>query len=254
MVGVDNPTAQNMSNKCLNPGCSRVYTPGHYGRKQKVCSYAACRAWYRGHWRATRRPPRGLAKGDYTKVVRAAKRDIRFWALVVCARESGLRKGELLGLTWVDMINGAGKVKAVVEVRGQWKDSGGFVLTKNRQSKLGLFSAVARKALAAYRKALTAGNGRIKPDSRVWPLSEAWVWGRWVDLQIALGVKNKETGAPYRFHDLRHTVGCELVRAGRVDLAKQMLGHKRIETTMIYAEQSPEDILADVERVRRGRG
>jgi integrase len=178
-----------------------------------------------------------------------------FYSLVVCARETGLRKGELLGLTWGDLDAGGGhQYKPVVEVRGQWSDAEGFKLSKRKRSRLGLFSAAARKALAAYRRTLAVGNGRAAAEARVWPVSEAWVWHRWVSVQAAHGIKNPETGRPYRFHDLRHTLAVELAKAGRLDLVKEMLDHKRLETSMIYTAQAPEDTLADVERVRRGRG
>jgi integrase len=236
--------------RCKNPSCQKTFTPGHYGPKQKVCGAPACRAWYRSHWQATRRPPRGLSPEEFETALSGFDRDPLMRSLVIAARETGLRKGELLGLTWGDVCDGE-KIRPVVEVRGQWSDARGFAPGKSRRSRLALFSSRAREALAEYRKALKESGHPPRPSERVWPVSESWVWQRWVDTQRHRGVKNPETGRPYRFHDLRHTLAIELARAGRLDLVKKMLDHKSLETSMIYVSQSPEDILEDVERVRR---
>jgi integrase len=236
--------------KCKNPSCQKTFEPGHYGRRQKVCGAPACRAWYRSHWQSTRRPPRGLSTEEFEAALSGFDRDPLMRSLVIAARETGLRKGELLGLTWGDVCDG-GKIRSVVEVRGQWSDAAGFAPSKRRRSRLALFSTRAREALAAYRKALKESGRPPRPSDRVWPVSESWVWQRWVETQRLRGIKNPETGRPYRFHDLRHTLAVELARAGRLDLVKEMLDHRRLETSMIYVAQAPEDILEDVERVRR---
>ncbi len=96
--------------------------------------------------------------------------------------------------------------------------------------------------------------GNAKRAGRVWPVSESQVWKFFVQVQLAMKIKNPQTGEPYRFHDLRHSVGRELVKAGRVDLAQKMLGHRKLETTMGYAELSGDEILEDLEKIRRNGG
>jgi integrase len=195
-----------------------------------------------------RRPPRGIPDADFGRILgRAVKWGEPFAALVRVARETGCRKGELLGLCWRDVLDGDGKARSAVTIRGQWSDTEGFKTTKTGNSRTSMFSPPARSAVEFLRGLAP----KARPDERVFKVSEATAWRWFVEVQEALKIKNPETGHAYRFHDLRHSVGVELARAGRLDLAKRMLGHKRLETTMIYAELSPDEILEDVEEVRR---
>lgn len=231
--------------KCINPSCGKKYTPGHYGKKQRVCGNTLCTAWYKLYWSQVRKPPRGVSEAILAQIERECRSDVLRFTLLVVARETGLRKGEILGLTWEDVMEG-NRAKSEVIVRGQWEDGIGFKPTKTRTSDIGLFSERARKAIDR----LYASKKR-RAEDRVFPLSESSVWKWFTKLQKSLGIKNPETKSPFRFHDLRHCVGVELVAAGRIDLAQKMLRHKSINSTMIYAQRSPSEILEDVERVRR---
>lgn len=119
-------------NRCLNPACDRAFKPGRYGKRQVVCSgtYRAkcgpkcagkkcprckgsgswarpCREWYKAHQLATAPPPRGLGE-SWPKVERKlVDLPLRHAVLIRVARATGLRKGELLGLTWADVLEGA---------------------------------------------------------------------------------------------------------------------------------------------------
>lgn len=230
---------------CANPSCKREFVPGHYGKKQRVCSSPECRAWYRTYWRETRRAPRGIPDETLSKIITSSPPLLR--TLILVARDTGLRKGELLGLTWGDVLDRGGGVRTSVEIRGQWVDGKGFRPTKTKCSRLAYLT---RRAVDAIRevKGLCAKHPK---EGRVWPVSESWVWSEFHRIQKILKICNQETGQPYRFHDLRHSLGTELVRAGRVDLARKILGHRRIETTLIYAEQAPDEVVQDLEEIRR---
>jgi integrase len=61
--------------------------------------------------------------------------------------------------------------------------------------------------------------------------------------------------ADFRFHDLRHTAATRLVRtSGSIRLAKEMLRHADIATTMKYAHVTHDDLLQAMERAGRPAG
>jgi integrase len=236
-------------NKCANPTCGRSYTPGRYGKLQRVCGHERCRKWYRSFAAHTAGVPRGLSAKDWAKIESALPNwSVEFRALVTVARETGMRKGEILGLSWGDVWHD-GKPRPVIALRGQWSDSKGFKDAKTGVGRSVLVTKKGREATAELRREHPPG---VKDTQRMIPMSCAWAWKAWVGCQRLQGIKNPATGRPYRFHDIRHTAAVELVKAGRIDLAQKLLGHKSIATTMKYAERPDEEVLADIEKTRSG--
>lgn len=256
---------------CLNPACKSSFVPGHYGDKQLVClgTYiescskkcigktckkcggkkkyvATCKAWYRRYWSQVRKPPRGIPEEDQRRALAAAeKEDVRWWALLIAARNSALRKGELLGITWADVLNGS-EVRSNFPLRGQWDDRVGFKETKTDTGRIAFFLKEVRDALTRLRK----GDGKKdKEDARIWPYTEVDTWLRWTNLQRRLKISNPDTRRPFRFHDLRHTAALRaLKRTGKLSDASTLCGHKNPATTAIYTQQRPEDFVASLEK------
>ncbi len=256
---------------CLNPNCRKEYTAGHYGKLQKVCtgSYsescskkcpgktckrcggkgkytATCKAWYRKYWAQIRKPPRGMSDEDRQKAMKAAlKQDPRFWALLVVAASSALRKGELLGLTWADVQSG-GEMRSNFPLRGQWDDKDGFKETKTDTGRIAFLLKETREALLQIRQGVAKKD---KPADRIWPYTEVDTWVRWTDLQKRLKISNPDTRRPFRFHDLRHTAALRtLKKTGKLSDASTLCGHKNPATTAIYTQQRPEDFVASLEK------
>ena len=266
---------------CFNPNCQKPFVVGHYGERQKVGSSAehvatikcgkcrgsgqklgvlchrcggkgkvkqSCQEWYKTYWSQTRRPPRGVPPDVFAKLEKAARPDRLEHACLVTARESGLRKGELLGLTWSDIVDPAGKIRTSFEIRGQWDDRVGFKVMKVLSGKIGYFLPAAVEVV----KRLSRGE----PQDRVFPFYESAIYDWFIALQEKLGLKNPETGFPYRWHDLRHALGVELVHGHGdkgLSLAKEILGHANIQTTTGYSQKGPNEILAEVAQMRRGK-
>lgn len=236
-----------MTKTCLNPACKKKFQPGHYGDRQLVCGSKPCTLWYKSYWSQIRKPPRGISDVDRKKLLKAVKDNSLYYSLLVVAAQSGLRKGELLGLAWADVLNGDSKVKDVIEIRGQWDDQRGFVPTKTGTGRLGYLLSDSRKALN-FVWAKRLGNRNL----RIWPLTESGVWKWFTGLQRKLKIVNPETHRPYRFHDLRHTAGVNTLKAtSRLDQVQRLLGHKNPGTTMVYAQERPEDVVADLEAAFR---
>ena len=56
----------------------------------------------------------------------------------------------------------------------------------------------------------------------------------------AAGVdRDRGTGQPFRFHDLRHSFGTLAVQAFPLSDVKTYMGHAHIETTMLYVHHVP---------------
>jgi integrase len=266
--------------KCLNPNCLKPFTPGHYGKRQKVgtgkehvhtvqcrsckgsgkkqgqpcwkCGKTgkirqSCTEWYRGYWAKIRKPPRGIPPELFSKIEKAARGDVLEHACMIAARESGLRKGELLGLTWKDILDENGAIKTSFEIQGQWDDNDGFKVMKVGTGKLGYFMAKAIPVLSKLKKG--------EPGDRVFPFWESEIYSWFVKLQESLSIKNSETGEEFRWHDLRHSLGTELVH-GKGDnglmIAAEILGHSNLNTTRGYSKLGAKDILAEAEKLRGG--
>jgi len=228
-----------MKKTCMNPACGRSFTPGHYGDRQLVCGKAACHLWYVKHWSSTRKPPRGIPDEDLKKLVAACERAPFWHSLLVVAAWSGLRKGELLGLTWKDVVDGDHIAPSFV-LRGQWDDrSGTFKATKTGASRSCYLLQAAREALQRFWIRL----GHPRGTDRIWPIAESSVWRWFVALQRRARVKNPDTGREYRVHDLRHTAAVRTYRAtGDITKATTLLGHRNPATTLIYAQERPEEV------------
>jgi len=236
-----------IGNTCSNPGCRRQFRPGHYGKLQKICKRKECKTWYRSFWAQTRKPPRGIPAKDIDTLMKGARIDRGQYALLVVARYSGMRKGELLGLTWGDVLDG-GNVKSSIILKGQWSDKDGrFMPTKTGASRIAFLLDESRKALQSFYKKADPGL-----RDRIWDMSESAAWSWFTGLQKMLGISNPETKAPYRFHDLRHTAAVETYQStGEIHRASVLLGHKNPATTMIYAQERPEEFVAALEKANK---
>lgn len=269
------------SKKCLNPICKLPFTPGHYGDRQVVgkgskhvytvqcrscrgsgqkhgqqcwkCAGSgkveqSCTEWYKTYWARVRKPPRGIPSEVFAKIEKAARRFPLKHACMIAARESALRKGELLGITWRDILDEDGNIRTTFDLQGQWDDTEGFKPMKVGAGRKGYFMP---KAIPVLEK-LEPG----KPDDRVFPFYENEIWSWFVELQKELGIKNPETRSEYRWHDLRHSLISELVR-GKGDkgllIAAEIAGHSNLNTTRGYSVLAADEVLGEAIKIRNGK-
>jgi integrase len=143
---------------------------------------------------------------------------------VVClALNTGLRRGELLSLTWRDVDLDA----RMLTVRAANAKSG-----KQRHVPLNTeaFSVMTAWAAQSVKGATVFNVASVKNS-----------WGNVVSLAALKG---------FRFHDLRHHFASKLVAKG-VDLntVRELLGHADLKMTLRYAHLAPEHLAAAVAKL-----
>lgn len=143
--------------------------------------------------------------------------------IVICALQTGMRKGEILNLKWNNID-----------------------FKYNYIELLETKSGKARK-IPISNKLLSVLKKTIKINEYVF-INEA-TGKPYKDIHKSFNSALKRANiSNFRFHDLRHTVATRLVEKG-VDLVviKEILGHSKIETTMRYAHAVPKRKLDAIE-------
>jgi integrase len=155
-------------------------------------------------------------------------------ALYVTAAQTGMRLGELIALRWRDVNWTASKIHVrsnyVLGVIGTPK-------TKRSSRSVPMADQVAGE-LERYFKA----SGEPADDALVFAdphtnkhLNKAGVLRRMRKALKAAGLD--ET---HRFHDLRHTFGTQMAKAGTpMRTLMEFMGHNDIQTTQRYADYAP---------------
>jgi integrase len=182
-----------------------------------------------------RREMRTLDVGEIAALLRAAPEPYR--ALLATALFTGLRQGELLGLTWGDVD----LVGLVVRVRHQLGRDGELARPKTPQATRDVVLApqLARMLREQRQAALTLG--RARPEDFVFasragtPMHYRNVVRRGLDeAREAAGLAAEPR---LRFHDLRHTFASLLIARGLdVVFVSRQLGHADPSITLrVYA-------------------
>lgn len=143
--------------------------------------------------------------------------------IVVLARHTGLRRGNLLELTW-DQVNLLSKVIVIDKTKNG--DPIGMPLTEKAVRTL---SELQRVRFLHSLYVFCDANG--KPHS-------------FYKVSIAFRRACKRAGVEnMRFHDLRHDFASNLVQSG-IDIytVKELLGHKDLRMTVRYCHLAPENL------------
>jgi len=146
--------------------------------------------------------------------------------MIITALNTGMRRGEIFALTWEEV------------------DFKNRVITVEHTK-----TGEARKI--PMNELLTSTLKDVKKDNaNVFCKLDGTPYG---DIKTAFLAALRRSGIKHcRFHDMRHTFATRLVMAG-VDLVtvKELLGHRSIETTMIYSHPTPEHKRRAVEAVNK---
>lgn len=144
--------------------------------------------------------------------------------VVLLAMNTGMRRDELLSMTWADVDLEA----KMLTIRAENAKSG-----RQRHVPLNL------EALEVLRRWARAGSNRAGRVFEVGDIKKGW--GK---LIADAGIEQ------FRFHDLRHHFASRLVRTG-VDLntVRELLGHADITMTLRYAHLAPDTLAAAVAKL-----
>lgn len=150
--------------------------------------------------------------------------------MVLVALNTGMRRGELLGLDWAD-VNLPGKLVTVTVANA-----------KSRKARHIPLNSEAHDTLARWGQQ-GAGIGLVFPSPRTGRRMDN-ISSSWEELCDTIALPG------FRFHDLRHTFASRLVMAG-VDLntVRELLGHSDIRMTLRYAHLAPDKLAEAVARL-----
>ena len=146
--------------------------------------------------------------------------------IVKVAVHTGLRKGEILGLTWKDIdVN-----RKLIYIRRSGKDSYSTKSNKNRVVPMndivrGVFLSILKQPNSEY----TFNN-----DHR----------------NTFLAAVKAAKIVDFKFHDLRHTFASYLVMAGvPLNTIRELLGHSTINMVLRYSHLAPDHKFGSVEKL-----
>lgn len=159
------------------------------------------------------------------------------WALYATGVYTGMRLGELAGLAWehVDFD------QKLIHVERSYTDP-------TKSSKL-RFIPIMRSLLEVLQEywALCGKpeQGLVFPQNGKMPRRDsAWFRGDYQACLLASRIPK------VRFHELRHTFASHyLINGGDIFRLQKLLGHKDIETTMIYAHLCKDAFTVDFDRM-----
>lgn len=142
---------------------------------------------------------------------------------------TGMRQGEILGLSWADVDFAAGEI----HVRQQLSPARELQPTKGRRERTVPLLPALRSTLWALPSRFAGGLVFLNESGR--PYQDSAVRAVFKRTRIKAGIS--DTPRPLRFHDLRHTYGSVLLQDGK-DIAwvSELLGHASVNVTLdVYA-------------------
>ncbi len=175
---------------------------------------------------ADRQLPDYLTEEELNKVLETVRTPLEK-AIVMVLVDSGLRIDELLRLTPADI---------------DWRD--GFIFAHREKTGMHSWIPIGEKALAVLKEYIT-WKGIKRSKERLFPYTYWDIW-RWLkELGKLAGLDNR-----LHPHILRHTAAVLRRMQGQsLEDLKELLGHKNIGSTMIYASLKSKELKERIKSV-----
>lgn len=213
------------------------------------------------------KPPRGEKRDAQPFTIEEVRRffasiaDDRFEAAYVIAGTLGLRRGEVLGLRWLDIDEQGGTLTVRQQVqRVEGKDQIQPLKTKRSIRTLPLTTnvreALDRRMQHQAEERMLAGD-RWQESGLVFTSTVGTIMNPGNFYNRYRQALDRAGLPPHTFHDLRHTASTLLVRQGvHPRVAMEILGHSQIAVTMdVYSHvvgDSMRDAMASIEGALEG--
>ena len=172
---------------------------------------------------------RYLNAEEETKLLNACTPNLR--PMAICALNTGMRRGEVLGLLWEDVDYD----QELIRLRH----------TKSKRVRYIPINSLLKATLEDLPKLKDCPWVFFNPETKK----------RWFDQNTAWKYTIKRSGlVGLRFHDLRHTFASRLVQMGTpLKAVQELLGHATIHMTMRYAHLAPGDLRRAVDLLVGGQ-
>ena len=174
---------------------------------------------------------RYLRRDEYDRLLSVCQLTPGLYEIVLTALETGMRKGELMSLTWDDVDLERGEIT--------------LKQTKNNKLRTIPISDTLCPLLEELSSKRLSSLVFTRPDGTLYG-------DPYARFQIAC---KRACIEDFRFHDLRHTFASYLVMGG-VDIrtVQELIGHRTITMTMRYSHLSRTHLRDAVNRIRAGLG
>jgi integrase len=177
-------------------------------------------------------------EAEMVRLLEAANHS-RFARLVVFLAETGLRRGEALGLTWDNVDFDKGWIRLWV--------------TKGGEARSVPMTAKSYAILVELRDDIEFTYGWGVEQGPFLSVKPSTFTAAWNAAKKKMGLAGDSDFVP---HCLRHGFASRLIQAGvSLVTVKELMGHAKLETTLIYAHLAPAnlaDAMAVFERSRNG--
>jgi len=168
---------------------------------------------------------RYLSDDELNAVLKAAAaHSPMMYAAVTVALACGVRRGEMLGLTWADVDFARSVIRLCA------LSDAGMVRTKNKTMRSVHLPSIAIDALKAIKPDPVDTNQCVFSHEDGTAIKATYLRAHWLKIRTAAGLKN------FRWHDFRHSCASFLAQHGSTLLEiGSVLGHKSAQVTLKYA-------------------
>ena len=183
---------------------------------------------------------RALTPDEESRLMAALPEDYR--AVVAFALATGLRRENVVGLTWAEVDLAAGVIETRIKSARPGRKLHRLPLGRAALAILSTRAGHDETRVFTYAAARTtkgARKGEARRKGMRYPVTVAGLRAALTRAAAAAGLRD------FTFHDTRHTAATRLLQAtGNLRLAQRALGHSSIATTARYAAVLDDDLRA----------